>query len=385
MATDSPTIFSQLKAQDVLDLIESVLETLADTINEGQFPEIGYFNTSKKNVSYSQEAGYSPIDDTPSFIDGRKVESARTIAGLVYGLSRFKEHLEQGMSMSLRDFYYMNKVKHVTDVLKISNQNETNRIINLSEKILRIRGQSIPREEFGVVSSPKGTFFGDLTLSDLSGKKLNCTNAGEYGWFISSRPFEVKIHDINIDAAVFVEKEAMARNLIELGLAEDLRIGIGSLFGQPGRNMRAWIRRLADNDIPILVLVDLSPWSLRIFSTIRSNSIELSNIKGLATPEAHLAGMTANDFWTRKGMLSEIEHSLESMSKSDIRCAQQNRNIPAIGKDEILNKENEMMLRKKRKGELEAFKSFGLPLTELKAKYRKYIVTKASAANVKLI
>ncbi|MDF1541067.1 MAG: hypothetical protein P1Q69_19375 [Candidatus Thorarchaeota archaeon] len=385
MATDSPVRFSQPDTPEILNLIDSILETLADTINEGEFPEIGYFNSSKKNVRYSQHTGYAPIDDTPSFIDGRKVESARTIAGLVYGLSRFREHLEQGMSMSLRDFYYMNKVKHVTDVLKISNQNETNRIINLSEKILRIRGQSIPREEFGVVSSPKGTFFGDLTLSDLSGKKLNCTNAGEYGWFISSRPFEVKIHDINIDAAVFVEKEAMARNLIELGLAEDLRIGIGSLFGQPGRNMRAWIRRLADNGIPILVLVDLSPWSLRIFSTIRSNSIELSNIRGLATPEAHLAGMTANDFWTSKGMLSEIEHSLESMSKSDIRCAQQNRNIPAIGKDEMLNKENEMMLKKKRKGELEAFKSFGLPLTELKGKYRKYIVSKAADVDVKLI
>ncbi|MHA2425199.1 MAG: hypothetical protein ACXAEF_10445 [Candidatus Thorarchaeota archaeon] len=381
MALDRP----EPNSHDVLDLIDQVLFTIADTVNEGEFPEIGYYNSSRKNISYSADHGYRPIDDTPSFIDGRKVESAKTIAGLVYGLSRFKEHLEQGMSMSLRDFYYMNKVKHVQDVLKISNQNETNRIINLSERILRIAGQSIPREEFGVVSSPKGTFFGDVTLSDLSGKKLNCTNAGEYGWFISSRPFDVNIHDINIDAAVFVEKEAMARNLIELGLADELRIGIGSLFGQPGRNMRAWIRRLADQEVPIFVLVDLSPWSLRIFSTIRSNSIELSNIQGLATPEAHLAGITSKDFWSKRGMLHEIEHSLESMTKSDIRCAQQNRNIPAISQDEILKKENEAMLKKKRKGELEAFKSFGLPLVELKAKYRTYLTNKAAIHDVKLI
>lgn len=384
MVIDSPETERQSQTDEVLDLIDSILETLAETIHSGEFPEIGYYNSSKKNVEFSMDKGYTPVDDTPSFIDGRKVESARTIAGLVYGLSRFREHLEQGMSMSLRDFYYMNKVKHVTDVLRIKNQNETNRIINLSEKILRVRGTSIPREEFGVVSSPKGTFYGDLTLSDLSGKILNCANTGEYGWFISSRPFEVKIHDININAAVFVEKEAMARNLIELGLAEKLKIGIGSLFGQPGRNMRAWIRRLADNEVPILVLVDLSPWSLRIFSTIHSNSIELSNIAGLATPEANLAGMTVNDFWTRKGMLNEIEHSLEPMSKSDIRCAQQNRTIPAIGQDDILSKENEIMLKKKRKGELEAFKSFGLPLMELEKKYRKYIVSKATSFDVKL-
>lgn len=373
------------ESEKVVNLIDNVLRTLAETIDEGDFPEIGYYGSSKKNVTYSETEGYLHIDENPSFIDGRKVESAKTIAGLVYALTRFKEHLEQGMSMSLRDFYYMNKVKRVQEILKIRDQNETNRVINLCERVLRLGGNSIPREEFGVVSSPKGTFYGDLSLTDLSDKKLNCLNVGEYGWFISSRPFDVKIHDINIDAAVFVEKEAMARNLIELGLAEELRIGIGSLFGQPGRNMRAWIKRLADNHVPIMVLVDLSPWSLRIFSTIKSNSIELANIKGLATPEVKLIGITTDDFWHKNGLLKDIEHSLEPMSKSDINCAQQNRNIPAISQDPTLRKENEIMLKQKRKGELEAFKSFGLPLKELRMKYRDYLTSKAKELDVKLI
>jgi DNA topoisomerase VI subunit A len=276
-------------------------------------------------------------------------------------------------------------VKHVQDVLKITDQNETNRLINLCERVIRHNGSSVPREEFGVVSSPKGTFYGDVTISDLSRKKLNCSSAGEYGWFISSRPFEVKIHEINIDAAIFVEKEAMARNLIELEIPEDMRIGIGSLFGQPGRNMRAWIRRLADEEIPILVMVDMSPWSLRIFSTIKSNSIELANIKGLAAPETKLLGLTTDDFWNKRGMLSGIEHSLESMTKSDVKCAHQNRNIPAISQDQELNRQNEIMLKKKRKGELEAFKSFGLPLAELKGLYVNYLKTKATELDVKLI
>ncbi|MFW9964191.1 MAG: hypothetical protein ACFFCX_11540 [Candidatus Sifarchaeia archaeon] len=369
----------------VLNLIDSVLEAIADTITDGEFPEIGYFGSSKKNVNYNEGRGYIPVDDNISFIDGRKVESAKTIAGLVYGLTQFKEHLEQGLSMSLRDFYYLHKVKHVQKVMKISNQSETNRLIHLCERIIRHEGASIPREEFGVVSSPKGTFYGDVTLSDLSGKKLNCNSTGEYGWFISSRPFDVEIHDINVDAALFVEKEAMARNLIELGLAEHLRIGIGSLFGQPGRNMRAWIRRLADNEVPILVLVDMSPWSLRIFSTIKSNSIELANIQGLATPQAKYVGLSAEDFWGRKSMLSRIEHTLESMAKADIKCAQQNRNIPSISQDPYLNKQNEIMLKRRRKGELEAFKAFGCPLNELKKMYIRYLKAKLNEYDVKLI
>ncbi len=376
---------NEFSSPDVIELIDDVLNTLAETLEDGVFPEIGYYGASKKNVDYKEDKGYISIDESPSFIDGRKVESAKTVASFVYGLSRFKEHLEQNMSMSLRDFYYMHKVKHVQDVLKITDQNETNRLINLCERVIRYNNASVPREEFGVVSSPKGTFYGDVTISDMSRKRLNCASAGEYGWFISSRPFEVKIHDINIDAAVFIEKEAMARNLIELAIPEDLRIGVGSLFGQPGRNMRAWIRRLADEEIPILVLTDMSPWSLRIFSTIKSNSIELANIRGLATPEAKLLGLTTDDFWSKRGMLTEIEHSLESMTKSDVKCAQQNRNIPAISQDQLLNKQNEMMLKKKRKGELEAFKSFGLPLAQLKGLYVNYLKTKAANIDVKVI
>jgi len=376
---------NEFASPDVIELIDDVLNTLAETLEDGVFPEIGYYGASKKNVDYKEDKGYISIDESPSFIDGRKVESAKTVASFVYGLSRFKEHLEQNMSMSLRDFYYMHKVKHVQDVLKITDQNETNRLINLCERVIRYNNASVPREEFGVVSSPKGTFYGDVTISDMSRKRLNCASAGEYGWFISSRPFEVKIHDINIDAAVFIEKEAMARNLIELAIPEDLRIGVGSLFGQPGRNMRAWIRRLADEEIPILVLTDMSPWSLRIFSTIKSNSIELANIRGLATPEAKLLGLTTDDFWSKRGMLTEIEHSLESMTKSDVKCAQQNRNIPAISQDQLLNKQNEMMLKKKRKGELEAFKSFGLPLAQLKGLYVNYLKTKAANIDVKVI
>jgi DNA topoisomerase VI subunit A len=371
--------------RDVLAIIDSILTTLADTISDGLFPEIGYFGSSKKNIEYSKLEGYTHIDAAPSYLDGRKVESAKTIAGLVYGLTRFKEHLEQGMSMSLRDYYYMHKVKRVQALFKIGSQNETNRAINLCERIIRSKGASIPREDFGVVSSPKGTFYGDVTLSDLSGKIINCTRAGEYGWFISSRPFEVRIHDINVDAAVFVEKEAMARNLIELGIPEDMKLGVGSLFGQPGRNMRAWIRRLADAKVPVLVLVDMSPWSLRIFSTIKNNSIELANIRGLSTPEALLIGLTIDDFWHKKGMLKEIEHSLEVMSNSDIKCARQNQSIPAICQDKMLIRENNTMLRKKRKGELEAFKAFGLPLNQLKTTYMKYIQAKARNNDVKLI
>ena len=43
------------------------------------------------------------------------------------------------------------------------------------------------------------------------------------------------------------------------------------------------------------------------------------------------------------------------------------------------------MLKKKREGELEAFKSFGLPLNQLKTAYMKYIQSKARDYDVKLI
>nr|MDO8135196.1 hypothetical protein [Candidatus Njordarchaeum guaymaensis] len=219
---------------------------------------------------------------------------------------------------------------------------------------------------------------------DSSGKRVRCSEVGEWGYFISSRPFDIAINDINIKAAVFVEKEAFARNLIELRLPESLKIGVGALFGQPGRNMRGWIRRLADEHIPVLVLVDLSPWSLRIFSTIKNNSIELSNIRGLATPEAKLIGLHTSDFFAPNGLLKGITHALEDLDEQDLKCAIQNRDVPAIGQDEFLRKENEAIIERKKKGELESFKAFGVSLKALKKKYTDYIAQKISEAGVKL-
>ncbi|MHA2003280.1 MAG: hypothetical protein ACW960_04150 [Candidatus Thorarchaeota archaeon] len=43
------------------------------------------------------------------------------------------------------------------------------------------------------------------------------------------------------------------------------------------------------------------------------------------------------------------------------------------------------MLKNKRKGELEAFKAFGLPPNQLKTAYMKYIQAKARDYDVKLI
>jgi DNA topoisomerase VI subunit A len=192
------------------------------------------------------------------------------------------------------------------------------------------------------------------------------------------------INEINIKAAVFIEKEAFARTLIELGIPETLKIGIGALFGQPGRNMRGWIRRLADEGVPILSLVDLSPWSIRIFSTIRNNSIELSNIRGLATPEAKLIGLHTSDFFAPNGLLKGISHALEDLDEQDVKCAVQNRQVPAISQDEFLQKENETLIEKKKKGELESFKAFGMSLKSLKKKYLDYMTTKIQEAGVKL-
>jgi DNA topoisomerase VI subunit A len=381
---ESPEELTSFSKKTIDALIEGVLVKVADQIDKGIFPAIDYFGASKKNVEFQKEHGYISVDSASSEIDGSVVASAKTLSMLTYALARFKEHIDNNMSMSLRDFYYLFKVKEILDLLKIEDQHETDSIINLAERIVRYRGQSVPREEFGVASSPKGTFYGDISITDSSGKRVRCTEVGEWGYFVSSRPFDIKIHETNIKAAVFVEKEAFARTLIELGIPELLKIGVGALFGQPGRNMRGWIRRLADEGLPILGMVDLSPWSIRIFSTIRNNSIELSNIRGLAAPEAKLIGLHTSDFFGQNAPLKGIIHALEDLDDQDMKCAIQNRQVPAISQDDLLSKENEVMIEKKKKGELESFKAFGVSLKALKKKYIDYITLKIQAAGVKL-
>jgi hypothetical protein len=59
--------------------------------------------------------------------------------------------------------------------------------------------------------------------------------------------------------------------------------------------------------------------------------------------------------------------------------------IQAISQHEMLIRENNTILLKKRKVELEAFKAFGLPLNQLKTTYMEYIQAKSRNYDVKLI
>ena len=94
-------------------LIEDVLAKVADQIDKGIFPAINYFGASKKNVEFHKERGYVSMDNASSEIDGSIVASAKTLSMITYALARFKEHIDNNMSMSLRDFYYLFKVKEI--------------------------------------------------------------------------------------------------------------------------------------------------------------------------------------------------------------------------------------------------------------------------------
>nr|MDO8134546.1 hypothetical protein [Candidatus Njordarchaeum guaymaensis] len=140
----------------VVSLLKGSLTKVADQIDQGIFPAVEYYGASKKNVKYAKDKGYVSLDNIMSTIDGSHITSAKILTMVTYALARFKEHIDNNMSMSLRDFYYLFKVKEILDLLKISDQKETDSIINLSERVVRLQGRSVPREEFGVVSSPKG-------------------------------------------------------------------------------------------------------------------------------------------------------------------------------------------------------------------------------------
>jgi DNA topoisomerase-6 subunit A len=352
----------------VREKIIQVARKVKEDIDKGMFPELIYPPNSKANIKFLEERGYLFEPKSFSAISGDRVKSLRTLSGVLYGLSRALDHLENGLTMTKRDFYYLHKVQKFRGTLFPEEQRETDARIILMELLL-----GMPREAFSITSDPRGWIYGDIELIDRSGRLIKANEVGEMGYSVPPRPENITFKRIGVKAVVAIEKVGPAKNMIELGIPEEKKIGIAILQGQASRNMRRFLRMLSDEGVPIAVLTDLSPWSLRIAATVVYNSINSAHVNGLAVPEARFIGIKTDD--VEEGFFSDYKFALEPLTQMDYKAAEDNRHLPNL-QAPIWQKENSWFLEKKMKAELEIFKAMSPSAKDLKKLYVEYLSTK---------
>jgi DNA topoisomerase VI subunit A len=358
----------RMSANDVKSKVLEIAREVAEAIKEGRFPELEYPPNTQRNIVFDERIGYVFRPTFYGKIKGSHSKSLRTLSGVLYGMSRALDHLENGLTMTKRDFYYLHKVERLKGTLFPEDQRETDARIILMELIL-----GMPREAFSITSDPRGWIYGDIELIDRSGRVLKADQVGEMGYSVPPRPENIKFKRIGVKAVVAVEKVGPAKNMIELGIPEEKKIAIAILQGQASRSMRRFLRMLSDEGVPLAVLTDLSPWSLRIAATVIYNSINSAHIPHLATPEARFIGILTRD--VEEGFFKDYKFALEPLTQADYKAALDNKSLPNL-QNEFWQKENDWFLQNKKKAELEIFKAMSPSAKTLKEYFVRYLSEK---------
>lgn len=354
---------SEVKAKVV-----GIAERIARAIEEGRFPELEYPPNTQRNIVFDEKVGYSFKPTFYGKIRGSHSKSLKTLSGVLYGMSRALDHLENGLTMTKRDFYYLHKVEKLRGTLFPEDQRETDARIVLMELLL-----GTPREAFSITSDPRGWIYGDIELIDRSGRVLRADQVGEMGYSVPPRPENIRFKRIGVKVVIAIEKVGPAKNMIELGIPEEKRIAIAILQGQASRSMRRFLRMLSEEGVPIAILTDLSPWSLRIAATVVYNSINSAHIPHLATPEARFIGILTRD--VEEGFFRDYKFALEPLTQADYKAALDNQTLPNL-QSEFWQRENKWFLENRKKAELEIFKAMSPSAKTLKEYFTRYLSEK---------
>ncbi|RLG46669.1 MAG: hypothetical protein DRN90_06140 [Thermoproteota archaeon] len=353
------------KRLEVEKKILQIASKISQDIELGEFPKIEFPPNSASNIAFEESIGYLFKPTYYTRVDGSHIKSVKTLAGLLYGMSRVVDHLKSGLTMTKRDFYYMHKVEKLKNTLFPKDQTETDSRIVQLELIL-----GMPREAFSIISDPRGWIYGDIELVDASGYTIRADRIGEMGYSVPPDPENIEFKRIGVKAVIAIEKVGPAKNMIELKIPEEYGLGIAILKGQPSRSMRRFLRMLSEQGVPIGILTDLSPWSIRIAATVIYNSISSAHIPGLAVPNAAFLGIETKD--VEEGFFKDYQLALEDLTPLDIKAAKDNLKLPSL-QGEFWQKENEWFLKRKKKAEIEIFKAMSPSAKQLKELFIEYL------------
>mmetsp|Transcript_10069 Transcript_10069/g.13299 ORF Transcript_10069/g.13299 Transcript_10069/m.13299 type:complete len:439 (+) Transcript_10069:358-1674(+) len=212
------------------------------------------------------------------------------------------------------------------------------------------------RSNLHVVASDKGLVVGRVTFEE-DGDYIDCTRMGVGGKAIP--PYIDKIENIKSDAefVLLVEKEAAYMRMAEDRFYHRYPCIVITAKGQPDVATRMFLSRLkAELKIPVLGLVDSDPYGLKILSVYMSGSKNMSyDSASLTTPDIKWLGLRPSDL-DRYNLPDQCRLD---MTENDIKTGKEMLNEDFIKQNPAWMKELEIMVKTKKKAEIQALSSFG--------------------------
>ncbi|CAM9829307.1 unnamed protein product, partial [Heterosigma akashiwo] len=252
--------------------------------------------------------------------------------------------VSKGIHITKRDMFY-------TDVKLFKEQTESD---NVLDDVATMVGCT--RSCLNVVASDKGLVVGRVQFLE-DGDPIDCTRMGVGGKAIP--PYVDKITNIQSDAQfiMLVEKEAAYMRLAEDRFYNTYPCIVITAKGQPDVATRLFLKKLKRTlNIPVFGLVDSDPYGLKILSVYMSGSKNMSyDSASLTTPDIKWLGIRPSDLDKYK----LPEQCRLDMTEHDIKTGKELLNEDFIKKNPAWYKELELMLKMKKKAEIQALSAFG--------------------------
>ncbi len=335
---------SDMAPEGVLYEIERTVLAVAGAILRGEGFSYHVPTRSATNQLYIAELDRIVLSDkvaTRMFLNPREVRKTAITTRI---LQLVHEVLSKGIHITKRDMFY-------TDVKLFKDQKDSDVVLDDVACML-----GCTRSCLNVVASEKGLVVGRVQFEE-DGDFIDCTRMGVGGKAIP--PYVDKIQNIQSDAKfiLLVEKEAAYMRLAEDRFYNKYPCIVITAKGQPDVATRLFLKKLKTTlHIPVLGLVDSDPYGLKILSVYMTGSKNMSyDSASLTTSDIKWLGVRPSDL-DKYNIPAQCRLD---MTEHDIKTGKQLLQEEFIQKNPEWVKELELMLKMKKKAEIQALSAFG--------------------------
>jgi len=326
---DKNTRLQQALDRKTIGLIDDTAESIRDSIERGQLPDIELPVRSLANVNYDTTRGYLELGDATK-TRTLTVNTVRSFAQTLRLMAASRQMVESDDFATKREAYYISK--NWGDC-RFDEQTESDAIMDDIEALASMHGLSREQLRF-YPESHGGSVAGPLTVMDTDPEtgeaiEIDCARLGS-GAYSVPRSVERLRFRTDADFILAIETGGMFQRLNNHRFWKNANCILVEMGGVPTRATRRFIRRLSDEvDIPVYCFVDCDPYGFaNIYRTLKAGSGNAAHInRFFCVPRAQFLGVTPQDIIDYG--LADATHPL---TKTDIKRA-----TDAIDNDPFFN------------------------------------------------
>jgi DNA topoisomerase-6 subunit A len=301
-----------------IELIDETADSVRDSIERGELPDIELPVRSLANVSYDPAIGYLEIGDATKKRT-LTVNTVRTFAQTLRLMAASRQMVASDDFATKREAYYISK--NWGDC-RFDEQAESDAIMDDIEALASMHGLSREQLRF-YPESHGGAVAGPLTVIDADPEtgaalKIDCAALGS-GAYSVPRSVERLRFRTGADFILAIETGGMFQRLNNHRFWKQANCILVEMGGVPTRATRRFIRRLSDAaDIPVYCFVDCDPYGFaNIYRTLKAGSGNAAHInRFFCVPRARFLGVTPQDI-----VDYGLDDATHPLTKTDIKRA----------------------------------------------------------------